>query len=95
MPYAEESRQFFFEGVVETPGGEPAVEGGVHHELDFFRADELAGGRNGTLARAEFRCLQCRCSVAADEFGNFLAQGVGRGVGHEAVVAKRLRVRRT
>jgi len=47
---AEKVGQAFFEGAVEAAGGEPAIEGGVDHVLNFRGADERAGGGTEVVA---------------------------------------------
>jgi hypothetical protein len=70
-----------FEGGVETSGGEPAVEPGVHHVLQLVRANHLAAGRQHGLAWHEGAlCLVGEGGVLRDEGADLGAQRLGLGL---------------
>jgi len=58
VAYPQVSGQPCFKGLVITPGGEPAIQGGVHHMYELLGPQYLARRRDHALTRKELRGRQ-------------------------------------
>ncbi len=70
-----------FELLVEAPGGQPSIEAGFYHQLEFGGADHLTCRRYHRLARPERLGCKFLLRIAGDELTDLGAQLVaGHGL---------------
>lgn len=74
---ADELGQLALELCIEAACGEPAVERGFDHELEFARADDLAGRRDDRFAWGEGLGGEGDVGELLDEFADVLTEGFG------------------